>query len=71
MDDQRSEIARTLGLLGSLGFMAAACIIGGVLAGCYADDWLGTSPLFLVVGTLAGVVGTCVLAYKSIMRHVH
>ena len=70
MDDTRSEIVRTLGLLGSLGFMAAACIIGGVLAGCYVDGVLGTKLVFLIIGTLAGVVGTCVLAYKSIMRHV-
>jgi len=70
MDDKRAEIVRTLGLLGRLGFMAAACIIGGVLACWYVDSLLDTKFIFLIIGTLAGVVGTCVLTYKSIMRHV-
>ena len=71
MDHEKSEVVRTLGLLGSLGFAAAACIIGGVLGGCYLDNQLGTGVAFLIVGTLLGVAGACVLAYRWIMRHLH
>ena len=70
MHDEQPQVMRTLGLVGSLGFAAAACIAGGVLAGHYLDVLLGTGPVVLLVGTLAGVAGSFVLTYKWIMRHV-
>ena len=70
MDKDRPEVMRTLGLLGSLGLMSAGCIIGGVLGGFYLDGRFGTKPVFLIVGTLSGVVGTCAMAYRWIMKHI-
>ena len=70
MDDEPSRVFKSLALVGSLGFLSAACIAGGVLAGYYGDVLLGTRPALLLVGTLAGVAGSFVLTYKWIMRHV-
>jgi F0F1-type ATP synthase assembly protein I len=32
-------------------------IVAGVVAGYYLDDWVGTSPLFLLVLTLGAFAG--------------
>lgn len=68
--EDKSGFIRTFALVGSLGFTSAVCIIGGVLGGFYLDGLLGSKPVFLIVGTLAGVGGTCVLAYKWVMRYI-
>lgn len=36
--------------------MLAATVLVGVVLGKLADDWLSTSPLFLLVGLLLGLV---------------
>jgi len=39
-----------------LGWYVAACIILGVLGGLGLDNLVGTTPLFILLGTLLGTV---------------
>jgi F0F1-type ATP synthase assembly protein I len=43
-------------LLG-MGLTAASVLAAGLLAGWLADHLLGTSPVFVLIGLLLGVVG--------------
>ena len=70
MDDEKSQVYKALGLLGSLGLIATACVFGGVLGGYYLDRWLGTQSVFTLVGTVLGVASLFVVTYKWIMRHI-
>jgi F0F1-type ATP synthase assembly protein I len=38
-----------------LGFMNAVCWVGGLIAGWFVDQALGTLPIFLFVGLVAGI----------------
>ena len=38
-----------------IGWYIALAIVAGTLAGHYLDNWVGTSPLFLLLGLLGGV----------------
>ncbi len=42
--------------LSGIGFYFALCIVGGIAAGVAIDAWLGTRPLFILLGLLAGMV---------------
>lgn len=39
----------------SLGLMNAICLAGGLVAGWFLDQALGTLPLFLLLGMVAGI----------------
>lgn len=41
----------------AVGFEFAAAVLAGIVLGYYADGWLGTSPLMLVVCTVAAMAG--------------
>ena len=41
----------------ALGFELAGAIIGGLALGWYLDQWAGTEPLFIILGTLGGMAG--------------
>ena len=45
-------VARLLGV----GWYVAICIVGGVWGGVWLDEKLGTSPLFLLIGLVLGLV---------------
>lgn len=50
-----------------IGLMNALCLAGGLIGGWFADRALGTLPLFLFIGLIAGVaVG--VLATRSELK---
>ena len=42
----------------ALGFEFAATVLASLFAGYYADDWLGTSPLFILLLMLGGLYGS-------------
>ena len=46
------SVARLLGV----GWYVAICIVGGVWGGVWLDEKLGTSPLFLLIGLMLGLV---------------
>ena len=41
----------------ALGFEFGGAVVGGLAVGYYADAWLGTGPLFLVVLTVLALAG--------------
>ena len=41
----------------AFGFEFAGTVVAGVIGGYYLDEYLGTSPLFILVVTLAGMGG--------------
>ena len=45
-------VARLLGV----GWYVAICIVGGVWGGVWLDEKLVTSPLFLLIGLMLGLV---------------
>ncbi|HVA75638.1 MAG TPA: hypothetical protein VNF71_13850 [Acidimicrobiales bacterium] len=63
MEKQRPGIMAFAGL----GMMNAICLASGLIGGWFVDRALGTLPLFLLVGLLAGVV-VGVLATRSELK---
>ncbi len=57
MDDSRKNLAYALGLGTQFGLMVAITLAGFLLGGVYLDKWLGTKPLFMVVGIFLGFAG--------------
>ena len=47
-----------------LGWYVAVCIVLGVLAGLWLDSKFETSPIFLLAGTLLGVITAFFGMYK-------
>ena len=62
------EIFRAIGLLGQLGVSMAACIFVGVIAGKYLDIWFGTSPVFLIMGSIIGGVASFKVLYDIAIK---
>jgi F0F1-type ATP synthase assembly protein I len=56
--------------LGQLGFAVAFCLVGGLLGGLWVDRSLGTSPLFILVGSLLGIAIASLLAYRTIAEAI-
>ena len=42
--------------LSGLGWYVAACIVLGIVGGLWLDKQVGTTPLFIVLGTVLGTV---------------
>jgi len=53
-----------------LGWYVAICLVAGVLLGLWADSWLGTRPLFLLVGLFLGIAGAFLGLLRVISRVV-
>lgn len=54
-------------LLG-IGWYFALCIIGGIVGGLLLDGWLGTEPLFTLLGLFAGLLVASYGGYKLLMQ---
>ena len=63
-DSQWTKGARFAGL----GTEFGGIIVAGVVAGYYIDEWLGTSPLFLLVFTLGGFAGALARLIRMLKR---
>ena len=61
MDHDNSQGPSDTGLRGrdllGLGGLLVGAVVGGTLLGLLVDSLLGTSPVFVVVGVLLGIVG--------------
>lgn len=68
MADDRKALMRTIALAGQVGWWMVFSILGGFVLGMLVDRWLGTSPVFIIVLLLAGIVGGGWQAYRLIMR---
>ena len=61
------EIVRCFAIVGQVGFVMAACIVGGLFLGMYADEWLGTGGVLTIVLMLAGIAAGGYASYKLIV----
>ena len=52
--------------LTGVGFFVAACILGGILAGLWADNKLDTKPLFILLGLAVGLAVAFYGVYRMI-----
>lgn len=55
--------ARLLGI----GWYFAICIIGGIVGGLLLDGWLGTKPLFTILGLFLGLAVAFYGGFKALM----
>jgi len=67
-DEQRRE-ASALAVAASLGGTLVACVVGGLLAGLWADAALGTSPWLLLLGLFVGL-GAAVVAVRAVAQRL-
>ena len=51
------KVLEAVVVVSQVGFVLAAAVAAGLFAGSYLDSILGTSPLFVLVGVLAGTAG--------------
>lgn len=56
------ELHTTLGArdLVGLGGLTLACVVVGLALGWLVDDWLGSTPAFVLLGLGLGVAASCV-----------
>lgn len=57
---------RALAELTSLGMTMVLATVIGLVAGYYADRWLGTSPWLLLLGLVLGIVASFVSLFHSV-----
>ncbi|MCL5025047.1 MAG: AtpZ/AtpI family protein [Chloroflexi bacterium] len=53
-----------------LGFLIALPLVGGLLVGLWADNSLGTKPLFILLGALAGIAAGTLAMYRVISQAI-
>lgn len=53
-----------------IGIRIALPIVGGIYAGAYLDQYLSTGSVFLIFGTLLGVIFGVVGAYKLLSQEL-
>jgi ATP synthase protein I len=53
--------------MAALGLEFSSAVIGGLILGYYLDEWLGTKPWMVMVGTFAGL-GTAVIRMIALTR---
>ena len=61
---------RALGLVGRLGLVVIAPMVGGVFAGSFLDRVLGTGAALLVSGILIGLAAGLYSAYRIVMKEI-
>lgn len=67
--DQRSaaERRRIAVQMAALGLEFSSAVIGGLVLGYYLDEWLGTKPWLMMIGTFGGL-GTAVARMIALTR---
>jgi ATP synthase protein I len=59
---------RALGELSSVGLTLVVATVIGLVAGYYADKWLGTTPWLLLLGLGLGIAAGFVNLFRSVKR---
>ena len=57
-----------IALFSEIGFVLLVTTLAGVLAGYWADGQLGTLPIFVIVGFLAGAGSGTVMIYRLVSK---
>jgi ATP synthase protein I len=59
---------KALGELSSIGLTLVVATVIGLVAGYYADLWLGTKPWLLLIGLGLGIAAGFVNLFRSVKR---
>jgi len=59
---------KALGELSSIGITLVVATVIGLVAGYYADRWLGTTPWLLLLGLGLGIAAGFVNLFRSVNR---
>jgi ATP synthase protein I len=59
---------KALGELSSVGLTLVVATVIGLVAGYYADSWLGTTPWLLLLGLGLGIAAGFVNLFRSVKR---
>jgi ATP synthase protein I len=59
---------KALGELSSIGLTLVAATVIGLVAGYWADRWLGTSPWLMLIGLGFGIAAGFVNLFRSVKR---
>ncbi len=59
---------RKLALAASVSTNLAAPIVGGIVLGYFLDEWLGTKPWLVLVGSLLGTTGAFLALYRIVNK---
>lgn len=62
------SMAESLSLVFELGYKIALPLVFMAILGRWADQKLGTHPLFLLLGILLAFLSSCFLIYKMIVK---
>ena len=55
-----------------LGGVLVAAVVGGLVLGLLLDAWLGTDPVFVLIGVFVGIAVGCLAFFvrvRSALRH--
>ncbi len=63
------KLPQTMRLMG-LGWYVALSIVGGVVGGVLVDNWLGTEPIFTLVGLFGGLILAFFGGYLLLMEAI-
>jgi len=63
-----AEILRALSMLSQLGISMAVCMFIGVIGGKYLDKWFGTSPIWLILGSVIGGAASFKVLYDIAIK---
>ena len=67
-DPESKEERRQLGIqMAALGLEFSSAVIGGLVLGYYLDEWLGSKPWLMLLGTFGGL-GTAVARMIALTR---
>jgi len=55
VNEDLKKAIKTVGILSTVGMAMAFSIAIGAIAGYYADKWLHTAPIFLLIGIGLGI----------------
>lgn len=67
-DRKSKEERRQLAVqMAALGLEFSSAVIGGLILGYYLDEWLGTEPWLMLLGTFGGL-GTAVARMIALTR---
>jgi ATP synthase protein I len=59
---------KALAELSSIGMTLVVATVIGLVAGYWSDRWLGTGPLFLLIGLGLGIAAGFVNLFRSVKR---
>jgi ATP synthase protein I len=61
----RGRTVRSLGALSSAGLAFGAAVLLGVAGGYWLDRWLGTAPVFFLVGFVLGLAAGMINVFRA------